>query len=145
MKDGEVVAEIIAEKDIKVDYRVVPWAIFSNPEIAAVGISEEEAKAQEIDVITGEFPFTANGKAVSMNQTDGVVKIVGRKDTHEIIGAQIFGPDASVMIAELALALQKKMSFEDIAHTIHTHPTLPEATMEAAKAAIGEVVHMVKR
>ena len=145
MKEGETAAEIIAGMDKKMDYRVVPWAIFSSPEIASVGLTEEGAKNKGIDVITGEFPFTANGKAVSMNATDGEVKIVADKETNEVIGAQIVGPEASVMIAELALAVEKKLSLRDIANTIHTHPTLPEATMEAAKDALGEVIHMVRR
>ncbi len=145
MKEGETAAEIIAGLDRKMDYRVVPWAIFTTPEIAAVGLTEEEAKEKGYEVKTGEFPFTANGKAVSMNATDGEVKIVARKDTEEIIGAQIIGPEASVMIAELALAVEKKLSLRDVADTIHTHPTLAEATMEAAKDALGEVIHMVRR
>lgn len=145
MKEGETAAEIIAGMDKKMDYRVVPWAIFSSPEIASVGLTEEEAKNKGVDVITGEFPFTANGKAVSMNATDGEVKIVANKETNEVIGAQIVGPEASVMIAELALAVEKKLSLRDIADTIHTHPTLSEATMEAAKDALGEVIHMVRR
>ena len=145
MKEGVTAAEIIAGMDKKMDYRVVPWAIFTTPEIASVGLTEEEAKEQGMDVITGEFPFTANGKAVSMNATDGEVKIVARKDTNEVIGAQIIGPEASVMIAELAIAVEKKLSLRDVADTIHTHPTLPEATMGAAKDALGEVIHMVRR
>jgi dihydrolipoamide dehydrogenase len=144
MKEGEVVAEIIAGKGSKMDYRVVPWAIFSTPEVASVGLTEEEAKEQGIDTIIGEFPFTANGKAVTMNSVEGEVKIVGKKDTHELIGAQIVGPDASVMISELALAVQHRLSIEDVAHTIHTHPTLAEATMESCNAAIGEVLHIVR-
>ncbi len=145
MKEGETVAEVIAGLDRKMDYRVVPWAIFTTPEIAAVGLTEEEAKEKGIEVKTGEFPFSANGKAVSMNLTDGEVKIVAKKDTEEIIGAQIVGPEASVMIAELALAVEKKLTLRDVADTIHTHPTLAEATMEAAKDALGEVIHMVRR
>jgi dihydrolipoamide dehydrogenase len=145
MKEGETAAEIIAGMDKKMDYRVVPWAIFSRPEIAVVGMTEEEAKTQGMDVVTGEFPFTANGKAVSMNETDGEVKIVARKDTNEIVGAQIVGPEASVMIAEFALAVEKHLSLRDVADTIHTHPTLAEASMEAAKDALGEVIHMVRR
>ncbi len=144
MKEGEVVAEIIAGKGSKMDYRVVPWVIFSTPEVASVGLTEEEAKEQGIDTIIGEFPFTANGKAVAMNSVEGEVKIVGKKDTHELIGAQIVGPDASVMISELALAVQHRLSIEDVAHTIHTHPTLAEATMESCNAAIGEVLHIVR-
>ena len=144
MKEGEVVAEIIAGKGSKMDYRVVPWAIFSTPEVASVGLTEEEAKEHGIDTIIGEFPFTANGKAVAMNSVEGEVKIVGKKDTHELIGAQIVGPDASVMISELALAVQHRLSIEDVAHTIHTHPTLAEATMESCNTAIGEVLHVVR-
>lgn len=145
MKEGEIVAEIIAGEDKKMDYRVVPWAIFSSPEIAACGLTEEEAKEQGIDVVTGEFPFTANGKAVSMNATDGFVKVVARKEDKVIIGAQIIGPEASVMIAELALAIQKNLKLDDVAETIHTHPTLPEAVMEATKVPLGSVTHIVLR
>ena len=145
MKEGETVAEIIAGTDKKMDYRVVPWAIFTTPEIASVGLTEEEAKEQNIDVITGEFPFTANGKALSMNAPDGSVKLVARRDTNEVIGGQIVGPDASVMIAEIALAIQNRLTVKDIGDTIHTHPTLSEAVMEAAKASIGEAVHIVTK
>lgn len=145
MKEGEVVAEIIAGEDKKMDYRVVPWAIFSSPEIAACGLTEEEAKEQGIEVVTGEFPFTANGKAVSMNATDGFVKVVARKEDKVIIGAQIIGPEASVMISELALAIQKNLKLDDVAETIHTHPTLPEAVMEATKVPLGSVTHIVLR
>ncbi|MDI6860758.1 MAG: dihydrolipoyl dehydrogenase [Caldisericia bacterium] len=143
MKEGEVVAEIIVGYDTKMDYRVVPWAIFTTPEIASVGITEEEAKENGIDVITGEFPFIANGKAVSMNSTDGIVKVVAKSDTKEIIGAQIVGPDASVMIAEVALAIKNKLTLKDISDTIHTHPTLSEAIMEATKVPLGEAIHIV--
>lgn len=145
MKEGEVVAEIIVGHETKMDYRVVPWAIFTRPEIASVGMSEEEAKAQGINVITGEFPFTANGKAVSMNATEGTVKVVAKADTKEIIGAQIVGEEASVMIAELALAIKNNLTLKDIADTIHTHPTLPETVMEAVKVPIGEAVHIFLR
>ncbi len=145
MKEGETVAEIIAGKDKKMDYRVVPWAIFTTPEIASVGLTEDEAKKKGLEVVVGEFPFTANGKAVSMNATEGVVKVVAKKDTKEIIGAQIVGPEASVMIAELALAVKNNLTLNDVVDTIHTHPTLSEAVMEATKVPLGEVVHMVVR
>ncbi len=144
-KEGEVVAEVIAGKDVKMDYRVVPWAIFSTPEIASVGLTEEEAAEEGIAFSVGEFPFVANGKAVTMNETDGIVKVVARKDNSQILGAQIVGPDASVIISELALAVQMRVTLQDIAKTIHTHPTLPEAAMEAAKAALGEAIHIAKR
>ncbi|RLD21135.1 MAG: dihydrolipoyl dehydrogenase [Caldiserica bacterium] len=132
-KEGGIVAEIIAGKDKKMDYRVVPWAIFSSPEIASVGLTEEEAKENSIDTIVSEFPFIANGKAVVMNSTDGEVKIIAKNDTKEIIGAQIFGPEASMIIAELALAVENKLTLNDIAYTVHVHPTLPETVMEVAK------------
>lgn len=145
MKEGEVVSEIIAGENKKMDYRVVPWAIFSSPEIAACGFTEEEAKKQGMEVVTGEFPFIANGKAVSMNATDGFVKVVARKEDRVIIGAQIVGPEASVMIAEFALAIQHNLRLDDVAETIHTHPTLPEAIMEAVKVPLGSVAHIVVR
>lgn len=144
-KEGEVVAEIIAGNGTKMDYRVVPWAIFSSPEIATVGLTEEEAKENGIDTIAGEFPFVANGKAVSMNAMEGFVKVVAKSDTKEIIGAQIIGPDASIIISELALAIKMNLTIKDVGNTIHAHPTLAEATMEAAKAASGEAVQIVNR
>jgi dihydrolipoamide dehydrogenase len=145
MKEGEVVAEIIAGENKKMDYRVLPWAIFSTPEIASVGLTEEEAKEQGIEVLSGEFPFTANGKAVSMNSTDGMVKVVARKKDKVLIGAQIVGPEASIMIAELALAIKNNLTLDDIADTIHTHPTLPEVIMEAVKVPLGSVIHIFLR
>jgi dihydrolipoamide dehydrogenase len=145
MKEGEVVAEIIAGENKKMDYRVLPWAIFSTPEIASVGLTEEEAKEQGIEVLTGEFPFTANGKAVSMNSTDGMVKVVARKKDKVLIGAQIVGPEASIMIAELALAIKNNLTLDDIADTIYTHPTLPEVIMEAVKVPLGSVIHIFLR
>ena len=144
-KEGGIVAEIIAGKDKKMDYRVVPWAIFSSPEIASVGLTEEEAKENGIDTVVGEFPFMANGKAVAMNETDGEVKITAKSDTKEIIGAQIIGPEASVLISELALAMENNLTLNDIAYTVHVHPTLPEAIMEVAKSGLGEANHMIER
>ena len=144
-REGDVVAEIIAGRDINMDYTVVPWAIFSSPEIASVGLTADECEEKGIETIIGSFPFSANGKAVSMNSVLGQVKLVARKDTGGIVGAQIVGPEASVMIAELALAVRKGLTLHDVADTIHTHPTLPEAVMEAAKDGLGEVVHIYKK
>ncbi|MEN2983695.1 MAG: dihydrolipoyl dehydrogenase [Dictyoglomaceae bacterium] len=142
MKEGEVVAEIISGKDEKMDYRVLPWAIFSSPEIAVVGLTEEEAQEE---TLVGEFPFSANGKAVSMNATDGLVKIVARKKDKVIIGAQVVGPEASVIIAELYLAIKKGLTLDDISDTIHIHPTLSETVMESVRVPLGKVVHIVKK
>ncbi|HRU73862.1 MAG TPA: dihydrolipoyl dehydrogenase [Caldisericia bacterium] len=143
MKEGEVVAEIISGEDVKMDYRVIPWVIFSNPEIATVGLTEEEAKSLGISVLKGEFPFVANGKAVSINSTDGFVKIVADEKNHQIIGAQIIGYDASNLIGELTLAIKNNLKLEDISDTIHTHPTLSEAILEASKIPLGSVIHIV--
>ena len=143
MKEGEVVAEIISGEDVKMDYRVIPWVIFSNPEIATVGSTEEEAKSMGISVVKGEFPFVANGKAVSINSTDGFVKIVADEKNHKIIGAQIIGYDASNLIGELTLAIKNNLKLEDISDTIHTHPTLSEAILEASKIPLGSVIHIV--
>ena len=143
MKEGEVVAEIISGEDVKMDYRVIPWVIFSNPEIATVGSTEEEAKSLGISVVKGEFPFVANGKAVSINSTDGFVKIVADEKNHQIIGAQIIGYDASNLIGELTLAIKNNLKIEDISDTIHTHPTLSEAILEASKIPLGSVIHIV--
>lgn len=143
MKEGEVVAEIISGEDVKMDYRVIPWVIFSNPEIATVGLTEEEAKSSGISVVKGEFPFVANGKAVSINSTEGFVKIVADEKNHQIIGAQIIGYDASNLIGELTLGIKNNLKLEDISDTIHTHPTLSEAILEASKVPLGSVIHIV--
>ena len=143
MKEGEVVAEIISGEDVKMDYRVIPWVIFSNLEIATVGSTEEEAKSLGISVVKGEFPFVANGKAVSINSTDGFVKIVADEKNHQIIGTQIIGYDASNLIGELTLAIKNNLKLEDICDTIHTHPTLSEAILEASKIPLGSVIHIV--
>lgn len=142
-KEGEVVAEVISGKDVKINYDVVPWVIFSKPEIASCGLTEDEAKEKGIEVITGEFPFIANGKAVSMNETEGFVKLIGRRDNGKIIGGQIVGPEASNLIAEIALAIKNGLTLKDIGDTIHSHPTLPEVVMEAAKASLGEAIHIL--
>ncbi|MBC7194702.1 MAG: dihydrolipoyl dehydrogenase [Caldisericia bacterium] len=144
-KEGEVVAEVISGKDVKINYDVVPWVIFSKPEIASCGLTEDEAKEKGIEVITGEFPFIANGKAVSMNETEGFVKLIGRKDNGKIIGGQIIGPEASNLIAEIALAIKNGLTLKDIGDTIHSHPTLPEVVMEAAKASLGEAIHILNK
>lgn len=145
MKEGEVLAEIIVGKDIKMDYEVLPWVIFSYPEVATVGLTEEEAKSLGISVVKGEFPFIANGKAVSANSTDGFVKIVAKEDNHKILGAQIVGEGASNLIGELAIAIKNNLKLEDIVDTIHVHPTLSEAIFEAAKVPLNSVIHIIRR
>lgn len=137
-KQGLIAAETIAGLESTLNYDVIPWAIFMQPEIAGVGLTEEDAKAKGIEVITGKMKFNANEKAMSMQQTTGLIKITARKDNHQIIGGQIFGVDASVLIEEVALAIDNNLTLENITDSIHAHPTLSEIVMEAAKNALGK-------
>lgn len=137
-KQGLVAAETIAGIDSTINYEVIPWAIFMNPEIAGVGITSSDALEIGIDTVVGKMNFSANEKAMSMQLTTGLIKIVARKDNHEIIGGQIFGVDASVLIEEIALAIQNKLILENIANSVHAHPTLSEIVMETAKNALGK-------
>ena len=106
------------------DYKVVPSVCFSDPEIARVGLGEKEAKEQGIEVVSGKFLYAPNGRAQTMNATDGFVKIVAEKATGLVIGAHIVGEQASNLITEMALAIEMGATLEDVALTIHAHPTL---------------------
>jgi dihydrolipoamide dehydrogenase len=123
----------------------MPAVIFCEPEVATVGLSESEAKAKGIATFSGSMPFGAIGKAVAMNETDGFTKLIGDKKTGRLIGAAIVGPEASTMIAEMALAIEAGLQVEDVALTVHAHPTLGEATMEAAEAALGHAIHIMNK
>ncbi|MBI3018610.1 MAG: dihydrolipoyl dehydrogenase, partial [Deltaproteobacteria bacterium] len=123
----------------------ISWAIFTDPEIAGVGLTEVEAKAQGKEVVVGKFPFLALGRALAVSETDGFTKIVADKKTHEILGAFIVGAHASDLISEAALAVTHHLKLEDLAETIHPHPTLPEVLMEAAEAALGKAIHIPNR
>ncbi|WP_102347091.1 dihydrolipoyl dehydrogenase [Bacillus sp. Marseille-P3661] len=142
--EGKIAAEAIAGHPAEIDYYAIPAVVFSDPECASVGYFEQQAKDEGIDVIAAKFPFAANGRALALNDTDGFMKLVTRKEDGLVIGAQIVGPNASDMIAELGLAIEAGMTAEDIAMTIHAHPTLGEITMEAAEVAIGSPIHIVK-
>lgn len=141
--EGKVAAESIAGLPSVVDYKVIPAVVFSDPEIAGVGYSETEAKEKGINVFTGKFPYGANGRAQSMNATEGFVKLVGDKDSGLLVGAQVVGAEASNLIAELTLAIEMGATLEDIALTIHAHPTLGEITMDAAEGALGHPIHQL--
>ncbi|MCP1306659.1 dihydrolipoyl dehydrogenase [Paenibacillus tyrfis] len=143
--EAKVAAESIAGLPSVVDYKVIPAVVFSDPEIAGVGLSETEAKAKGINVFTGKFPYGANGRAQSMNVTDGFVKLVGDKDTGLLIGAQVVGAEASNLIAEMTLGIEMGATLEDIAMTIHAHPTLGEITMDAAEGALGHPIHQLAK
>ncbi|MGM0873496.1 MAG: dihydrolipoyl dehydrogenase [Bacillota bacterium] len=142
--EGKIAAEAIAGEKAEIDYLGIPAVVFSEPELASVGYTEAEAKEEGIEVNAAKFPFAANGRALSLNDTDGFLKLITRKEDGLVIGAQIAGPSASDMISELGLAIEAGMTAEDIAMTIHAHPTLGEITMEAAEVAIGTPIHIVK-
>jgi dihydrolipoamide dehydrogenase len=140
--EGVAVAEIIAGRAGHVNYDVIPNVIYTYPEVASVGQSEEDLKAAGIAYNTGKFPFTANGRAKVNHQTDGFVKILADAKTDRVLGVHIVGPDAGNMIAEAAVAMEFGASSEDIARTCHAHPTLTEAIKEAAMAVEKRSIHM---
>jgi len=140
--EGVAAAEIIAGRAGHVNYDVIPNVVYTYPEVASVGKSEEELKAAGIAYNTGKFPFTANGRAKVNMQTDGFVKILADAKTDRVLGVHILGPDAGNMIAEAAVAMEFGASSEDIARTCHAHPTLTEAIKEAAMAVEKRSIHM---
>jgi dihydrolipoamide dehydrogenase len=142
--EGKIAAEVIAGEKAEIDYLGIPAVVFSEPELATVGYTEVLAKEDGIEFVASKFPFAANGRALSINNTDGFLKLITRKEDGLVIGAQIAGPSASDMVSELSLAIEAGMTAEDIAMTIHAHPTLGEITMEAAEVAIGTPIHIVK-
>ncbi|QOR68399.1 dihydrolipoyl dehydrogenase [Cytobacillus suaedae] len=142
--EAKIAAEAIAGHASEIDYLGIPAVVFTDPELASVGYTEKEAKEEGIDVTASKFPFGANGRALALNNSDGFLKLITRKEDGLVIGAQIAGPSASDMIAELGLAIEAGMTAEDLAMTIHAHPTLGEITMEAAEVAIGSPIHIVK-
>ena len=140
--EGVAVAEIIAGKAGHVNYDVIPNVIYTSPEVASVGKTEEELKAANVAYNVGKFPFTANGRAKANQQTDGFVKILADAKTDRVLGVHIVGSDAGNMIAEAAIAMEFGAAAEDIARTCHAHPTLPEAVKEAALAVDKRAIHM---
>ncbi|UZJ77319.1 dihydrolipoyl dehydrogenase [Fictibacillus sp. KU28468] len=142
--EGKIAAEAISGHPSEIDYLAIPAVVFTDPELATVGYDEKSAKEAGFDVKASKFPFAANGRALSMNETDGFMKLITRKEDGLLLGAQIAGGNASDMIAELGLAIEAGMTAEDIAMTIHAHPTFGEISMEAAEVALGSPIHIVK-
>ena len=140
--EGVAVAEILAGQAGHVNYDAIPSVVYTWPEVASVGKTEEELKAGGIAYTAGKFPFTANGRARAMGDTDGFVKVLADKATDRLLGAHIIGPDAGTLIAELTTAIEFGASAEDVARICHAHPTLSEAVKEAAMAADGRALHM---
>jgi dihydrolipoamide dehydrogenase len=140
--EGVAIAEILAGQAGHVNYGVIPGVIYTYPEVANVGHSEEELKAAGIAYKVGKFPFTANGRAKVNRTTDGFVKVLADAATDRVLGVHIIGPDAGTLIAEAAVLMEFGGSAEDLARTCHAHPTLAEAVKEAALAAGGRAIHM---
>ncbi len=140
--EGVAVAEMLAGKAGHVNYGVIPGVVYTFPEVASVGQSEEELKEAGIAYNVGKFPFTANGRAKVNRQTDGFVKVLADAKTDRVLGVHIVGPDAGNMIAEAAVLMEFGGSAEDLARTCHAHPTLTEAVKEAALAAGKRAIHL---
>jgi dihydrolipoamide dehydrogenase len=141
-EEGVALAERLAGKAGHVNYGVIPGVVYTWPEIASVGQTEEELKAAGIAYNVGKFPFTANARARAMGETDGWVKLLADKTTDRLLGAHILGPDAGTLIAELAIAMEFGASAEDVARICHAHPSLNEAVKEAALAVDGRALHI---
>jgi dihydrolipoamide dehydrogenase len=133
-EEGVAVAERIAGKPGHVNYNTVPSVIYTLPEVASVGLTEEQAKAQGLQYRVGKFPFKANGRAQALGITDGMVKIIADKETDRILGGHIVGPRASELLGEIVVAMEFHGSSEDLARSFHAHPTLNEVIREAALA-----------
>ena len=144
-REGIVAAEVIAGMESARDWQAVPAVIFTDPEIAVVGLSEEEAKERGIEIVVGRFPFSASGRALAMNRAGGFVKVVAEKETRRVLGVRIVGPEASTLIGEGTLAVEMAATLDDLSMTIHPHPTLPESLMEAAEAAGKKAIHILNR
>ncbi len=140
--EGLAAAEIIAGQAGHVNYDVIPGVVYTMPEAAMVGRSEDELKAAGVAYTVGKFPFLANSRGRTNGQTDGLVKILADAETDRVLGVHILGPDAGEMIAEAAMAMEFGASAEDIARTCHAHPTLSEAVREAALAVAGRAIHI---
>ena len=141
-EEGVAAVEFMAGKHGHVNYDAVAGVVYTWPEIASVGATEEELRSRGVEYRVGKFPFTANGRARAMGDTDGLVKVLADAKSDRLLGLHILGPRASDLIAEAALAIEFEGSAEDIARTVHAHPTLPEAVKEAALGVAGRAIHI---
>ncbi len=140
--EGVIAAEVIAGKKVHMHYHSMPAVVYTWPEVATVGLTETEVKASGRPCKTGKFPFSANGRARTMGETNGFVKFIADAATDELLGCHMIGPNVSDLLAEVVLAFEYKGSSEDIAITVHSHPTLSEVTKEAALAVLGRAIHI---
>jgi len=141
-EEGVALAELLAGQAGHVNYGVIPGVVYTWPEVASIGRTEEELKAEGVAYSIGKFPFTANGRARAMGETEGFVKLLADAKTDRLLGAHIIGPDAGTLIAELATAMEFGASAEDVARICHAHPSLSEAVKEAALAVAGRALHI---
>jgi len=144
-EEGVMAAELIAGEHGSVNYDVMPNVIYTHPEVAWVGQTEEQLKGEGVDYQAGTFPFAASGRAKAKGDTGGLVKIIRERNTDRLLGAHIIGPSASELLGQSVLAMEFDATIEDIAHTIHAHPTLSEAMHEAALGADGRAIHIANR
>ena len=140
-----MVAERIAGKQAQMNYDCIPSVIYTHPEIAAVGKTEQELKADGIEYKMGVFPFAASGRALAANEPDGMVKLVVHAETDRILGCHIVGPSAADLVQQVVIAMEFGSSAEDLALTVFGHPTLSEAIHEAALAVDGHAIHVANR
>jgi dihydrolipoamide dehydrogenase len=141
-EEGVVAAEVIAGKPARMHYRSVPAIVYTWPEIASIGQTEEQLKEEGREYRVGKFPFSANGRARTYGDTSGFVKLLADAETDELLGAHLIGPNVSELVAELVLAFEYRGTAEDVGITVHGHPTLSEAVKEAALGAMGRAVHL---
>jgi dihydrolipoamide dehydrogenase len=145
VQEGVTAAGSAMGRESRMDYSAVPLTVFSDPEIACVGLTEKLARERGMETSVGRFLFAANGKALALDETEGYVSIVAEKNSGEVLGGQIAGPGASNLIQEIVLAVRLHLKAKDLADTLHSHPTLVEAVMEAASDVTGEAIHKVRK
>lgn len=143
--EAKIAAEAIAGMDSTIAYKCMPSVVYSEPEIAVTGVTSDEVKAQKLDAIQSSFQYAGNGRAIAMAETAGYVNLISDKATGKVIGCEIVGANASDLINELSLAIEKDLTVEDIAMTVHPHPTLGEIVMETAEIAADKPIHVVKK
>ena len=144
-REGLVAAGVIAGKSERFDARCVPAVIFTAPEMASVGETEEQLTERGAAFLVGKFPFAASGRALSLMETEGFVKVIAEAETDELLGVHMVGPEVTELVAEAALGMEMGATAGDIARTIHAHPTLPEVFMEAAEAVHGAAIHIFQK
>ncbi|HVA28474.1 MAG TPA: FAD-dependent oxidoreductase, partial [Candidatus Baltobacteraceae bacterium] len=144
MKQGVIAAEALSgDKSAAFDPIAIPNCVYTDPEVATIGLSEEEAKAKGYEVRIGKFPLAASGRARTMNESDGMIKLIGDAKSDLLLGMHIVAPQAESLIGEGVIALEMGATLEDIGLSVHPHPTLTEGIMDAAEAAHGKAIHIV--